>query len=61
MVKGIQKWGVTERNENGDNLVDICTKNELFLLNTYFQHKMILIYRERRQVEQDEQKGANYL
>jgi len=53
----VGKWGVPGKNENGDNLVDICAERGLFLANTCFQHKMIHRYTWRRGSGQNEQKG----
>ena len=36
----VGKFGKGEMNENGQQLVDTCYRNELFLTNTTFQHKM---------------------
>lgn len=33
--------GELGRNENGENLVEVCSKKGFFLENTYFEHKMI--------------------
>ncbi len=40
----IGKYGVDGAHENGQYLVDICAERGLFLLNTFFQHKMIHRY-----------------
>ncbi len=40
----VGKYGVEGVNENGQYFVDICAERGLFLLNTFFQHKMIHRY-----------------
>ncbi len=40
----VRVYGVEGVNENGQHLVDICAERGLFLLNTFFQHKMIHMY-----------------
>ncbi len=45
------RYGVEEVNENGQYLVDICAERGLFLLNTFFQHKMIHRYTWARRDE----------
>ncbi len=40
----VGKYGVDGVNGNGHYLVDICTERGLFLMNTFFQHKMIHRY-----------------
>lgn len=37
----VGKWDVPEKNDNSDDLVDVCTDMRLLLTNTYFKHKMI--------------------
>ncbi len=45
----VGKWRVEGVNENGEDLVDVCAERGLFLVNTYFQHKMIHWYTWRRE------------
>ncbi len=40
----VGKYDVEGVNENGQYLVDICAERGLFLLNTFFRHKMIHRY-----------------
>ena len=30
------KWGLGERNERGERLINLCAKNELMITNTLF-------------------------
>lgn len=44
-------------NENGCYFVDICAEGSLFLVNTFFQHKMIRRYTWIRNGGKEEQKA----
>ncbi len=53
----VGKWGVEGVNENGKHLVDVCAERELFLVYTFFQHKMIHRYTWRKRDDRREQKS----
>ncbi len=44
-------------NENGEHLVDVCAERGLFLVNTFYHHRLIHRYTWRRG-ESSEQKGV---
>ncbi len=52
------KWGVEGVNEIGEQLVDTCAERELFLANTFFQHKMIHWYTWRRGEDGEEERSS---
>ncbi len=53
----VGKWGVEGVNENGEHLVDVCAERGLFLVNTFFKHKMIHRYTWRRREDREEEKS----
>ncbi len=44
-------------NESREHLVNVCAERELFLTNTFFQHRLVHRYTWRRMDERDEQKS----
>ena len=36
----IRKYGKCQTNNNRQQLIEICSKNELYITNTFFDHKM---------------------
>ncbi len=57
MAGVVGQWGLEGVNENGEHLVDVCAERGLFLVNTFFQHKMIHWYTWRRREDGGEQKS----
>ncbi len=57
----VGKQGVEGVYENSEHLVDVCAERGLFLANTFFQHKMIHWYRQRREDGRDEKSLINYI
>ncbi len=52
-----EKEGVEGVSENGKHLVDVSAERGLFLVNTFFQHKMIHQYTWRRKEDGGEEKS----
>ncbi|XP_062858811.1 craniofacial development protein 2-like, partial [Trichomycterus rosablanca] len=40
----VGKFGLSKRNEAGERLIDFCTKNQLSIMNTFFQHHKRRLY-----------------
>lgn len=57
-IEGIVgKWGVEGRNMNGDFLLEVCAEREMFLANTFFEHRHIHRYTWHRGEGEQEQKS----
>ncbi len=53
--------GIEAVNENGEHLVDVCAERGLFLVNPFFQHKLIHMCTWRRREDGEEKSFIDHI